>query len=70
MRPRPQDDLDQRLGVGPHLGGFRTNPLRGPVAVTAMRAWHMLGDRRWSMRQSAAQMRGDALAAQENLDGF
>lgn len=67
---RDQDDVDERLGVGAHLGGFRTNPLMSPVAVAAMRAWHMLVVRRWPMRQSAAQMRGDALAAQEALDGF
>ena len=28
----------------------------------------MLGDRRWAMRQCAAQMRSDTLAAEEDLD--
>ena len=46
------------------------NALMGPVAVAPMRTRHVLGDRRWPMRQSAAQVRGDALAAQENLDGL
>src|SRR6516162_10490099 len=41
----------------------------GPVPVAPMRTWHMLGDRGRTMRQGAAQMRGHALAAQENLDG-
>ena len=68
MRPRPQDDVDQGLGVRADLGGFGTDALMGPVAVAAMRAWHVLGDRRRTMRQGAAQMRGDTLAAQENLD--
>lgn len=70
MRPRTQDDVDQGLGVGPHLGGFGADALVGPAAVAAMRAWHMLADRRRTMRQGAAQMRGDTLAAQENLDGL
>jgi len=25
MRPRPQDDVDQGLGIGTDFGGFRTN---------------------------------------------
>ena len=33
-----------------------------------MKDW-LLGDGRRPMRHGAAQMRGDALAAQENLDG-
>src|SRR4029077_288109 len=70
MWSRTEDDLDQRLGVGPHFSGFRTDALMGPVAVAAMRAWHMLGDRRRPMRHGAAQMRGDALAAEEYLDGL
>lgn len=36
MRPRPQDDIDQRLGIGTDLGGFGTNALMGPVAISAM----------------------------------
>ena len=36
MRPRPQDDVDQRLGIGPDLGGFGTNALMGPIAIAAM----------------------------------
>jgi hypothetical protein len=36
MRPRPQDDVDQRLGIGTDLGGFGTNALMGPVAIAAM----------------------------------
>src|SRR5215470_12674699 len=40
-----------------------------PVPIAPMRAWHMLGDRGRTMRHGAAQMRGHALAAEENLDG-
>src|SRR3984885_12271131 len=69
MRTRAQDDVDQSVGVGADLGGGAANALMGPVAVAAMLTRHVLGDRRWPMRQSAAQVRGDALAAQENLDG-
>lgn len=36
MRPRPQDDVDQRLGIGTDLAGFGTNALIGPVAIAAM----------------------------------
>jgi hypothetical protein len=36
MRSRPQDDVDQRLGIGADLGGFGTNALMGPVAIAAM----------------------------------
>ncbi len=36
MRPRPQDDVDQRLDIGTDLGGFGTNALMGPVAIAAM----------------------------------
>ena len=41
----------------------------GPVPVAPMRTRHMFGDRGRTVRQSAAQMRRHALAAQENLDG-
>lgn len=70
MRPRPQDDVDQGVGVGADLGGLGTNTLMGPVAKTAMRARHMLGNRRRAMRQGAAQMRRHPLTAEENLDGL
>lgn len=36
MWPRSQDDVDQRLGIGTDFGGFRTNALKGPVAIAAM----------------------------------
>ena len=36
MRPRTQDDVDQCLGIGAHLGGFRANALMGPVAIAAV----------------------------------
>jgi hypothetical protein len=32
MWPRPQDDVDQRLGIGADLGGFGTNALMTPDA--------------------------------------
>lgn len=70
MRPRPQDDVDQSVGVGADLGGFGTNTLMGPVAITAMRARHMLGNRRRAIRQGAAQMRRHPLAAEESLEGL
>src|ERR1700728_3777213 len=68
MRTRAQDDVDQSVGVGADLGGGAANALMGPVAVAPMRTRHVLGDCSRTMRQGAAQMRGDALAAQENLD--
>ncbi|GAA0033924.1 hypothetical protein BROWWM01_80560 [Bradyrhizobium ottawaense] len=70
MWPRSQDDVDQRLGIGTDLGGFRTNALKGPVAIAAMRARHMLGNRGRAMRQGAAQMRRHPLAAEKYLDGL
>lgn len=45
-RSRTQDDVDQRLGIGTDLGGFGTNTLMSPVAITTMRARHMLGSRK------------------------
>ncbi len=69
MRPRPQDDVDQCLGIGTDLGGFET--MRSWSSREAgMRARHMLGNCRRAMRQRAAQMRCHPLAAQENLDGL
>src|SRR3954468_3105058 len=70
MRSRPQDDVDQGVDVGADLGCFGTNTLMGPVAITTMRARHMLNNRRRAMRQGAAQMRRHPLAAQENLDSL
>src|SRR5438067_481173 len=69
MRPRAHNDVDQRVSVGPDLGGITTNPLVCPIAITPMRARHMVGDGGWAMQQGAAQMRGHPFAAQENLDG-
>jgi hypothetical protein len=60
--------VDQRLGIEAHLAGFRAKTLMGSVAIAAVRAWHMLGDRRWTMPQGAVQIRSDALAAEEDLD--
>jgi hypothetical protein len=51
---------------GPMLAASRR---MRPVAVAPMRARHVLRNRGRTMRHGAAQMRCDALAAQENLDG-
>ena len=70
MRPRAQDDVDQRVGVWPDLSGVAPNAFVRPIAITPMGTRHMLGDGGRTMRKRAAQMRRHTLATQENLDGL
>ena len=57
MRPRAQDDVDQRVGVWPDLSGIAPNAFVRPIAITSMGTRHMLGDGGRTMREGAAQMR-------------
>jgi hypothetical protein len=68
VRPRAQDDIDKRGGVGADRGGLAADALMRPVAIAPMRTRHVLGDGRRPVRAQAAAMTGDALAAVEDLD--
>jgi hypothetical protein len=67
MRPRAQDQIDQRRGIIADGRGLAENSLMRPVAVAPVRTWHMFGGGGRPMRTQAAKMCGDQLAAVENL---
>ena len=55
--------------AGPIESGVAANALDGPVGVTPMARRHVLGDCRVLAVAAGAQMRGDPLALDEDLDG-
>src|SRR5215468_7530293 len=62
MRPAAQDDLDQGGGVGADGSGLTQHALMGPAGMTAVRRWHVLGQRGVPAAGTAAQVAGHALA--------
>src|SRR4051794_17414105 len=69
MRPRTQDQIDEPGSVGADLGRLAPHALMRPVAVAPMRAGHVLRHGGGPVRTGRAQVRGDAFAAMEDLDG-
>ncbi len=56
--------------AGADRRGLAQQPGRRPLGVAAMRAWHVLGDRRVPVRPRVAQMAGNPVFRVEQLDGL
>src|SRR5438874_8332767 len=67
--PALQDQLAQRGGSWADRSGLAANALDGPVGVPPMARRHVLGHRGVPMVTAGAQMSGNPLALQEDLDG-
>src|SRR6202035_4751121 len=55
--------------AGADRSGFVANALDGPVGVTPVARRHVIGDGGVPMIAAGAQMRGDPLALEKDLDG-
>src|SRR6201997_3891107 len=67
--PALQDQLAERGGSWADRSGLAANALDGPVGVPPMARRHVLGDGGVPMVTAGAQMSGNPLALQEDLDG-
>src|ERR1700674_5814849 len=45
VRALAHDDLDQRRGIAPDLARLPPDPLRRPVGIASVAAWHVLANR-------------------------
>ena len=68
MRLGLHDRLEQRDRRRADLGGLAHHPRRRPFRVAAMRARHVLGDRRVPVADGRERMARDPLALVEDLD--
>src|SRR6185437_15731051 len=68
MRPALQDQLAQRRRGGADRTGFAANALDGPVGVAPMARRHVIGDGGVPVIAAGAQMRGDPVALEKDLD--
>src|SRR5207344_2105669 len=68
VRLGAQDRLDQLGGGGTDRGRLAGDPLRRPFGIAPMRARHVLAHRGVPVLHPGAHVRGDALAAVEDLD--
>ena len=69
MRPAFQDQLAQGGRRRTNPGGLAANAFDGPVGVAAMAGRHVLGQCGVMVIAAGAQMRGNTLSIQEDLDG-
>src|SRR4051812_22733081 len=69
MRPFGQDHVAQQKGRGADPAGLGANTVDRPVGVAPMRGRHVLGNGGVLAVPADPAMDGDALAAQEDLDG-
>ena len=69
VRPALQDQLAQGCGGGADRGGFLADALDGPVGIAPMAGRHVIGHSGVPVIAAGAQMCGDALAFEEDLDG-
>src|SRR5271170_2862788 len=69
MRPALQNQLAQGRRRGPDLGGFTANALDGPVGIAPVARRHVIGDGGVAAIAAGAQMCGDPLTLQKDLDG-
>src|ERR1700731_719790 len=67
--PALQDQLAERGGSWADRSGLAANALDGPVGVPPMARRHVLGDGGVPMVTAGAQMSGNPLALQKDLDG-
>src|SRR5438067_13911983 len=67
--PALQDQLAQRGGGWADRSGLAANALDGPVGVSPMARRHVLGHGGVPMITAGAQMSGDPLALQKDLNG-
>ena len=69
VRPALQDQLAQRGRGGTDRSGFLSDAFDGPVGVAPMARRHVIGHGGVPVITAGAQMRGDPLAFQKDLDG-
>src|SRR5258708_6598813 len=69
VRSALQDQLAQGGRRWTDGSGLAANALDGPIGVSPVARWHVLGHGGVPGIAAGAQMRGDALALQEDLDG-
>src|SRR6202142_1775944 len=70
MRPCSDDGLEKRRGRGADLLAGRDQASRRPLAVAAMGARHMIGNRGVAVPVGRTGVAGDPLALVEDLDGL
>ena len=68
MRPALQDQLAQGSRGGADRSGFVADALDGPIGVTPVARRHVIGDGGVAVIAAGAQMRGDPLALEKDLD--
>ena len=69
VRPVSEDGDDQPFGAGADALSPALEAFGRPLGIAAMGTGHVLGIRAMEPAAIAAQMRGDTLAAMEDLDG-
>ena len=69
MWPTLQDQLAQGRRGRTDRGGLAADAIEGPVGISPMARRHVIGDGGMAVIAAGAQMRGDPLALEEDLDG-
>src|SRR5437588_2101571 len=69
MRPLLQDEIAERGGCWPDEGGVPADTADGPVGVTAMAGWHVVGGSGVLAVATRSHVHGNALALDEDLHG-
>jgi hypothetical protein len=67
--PLLENEIAERRGCRPDEGGVSTDAAYGPVSITAMTGWHVVGDGGVLAVAASALMRGNALTSGKNLHG-
>src|SRR5205823_1173915 len=69
MRPLLHDEIAERGGCWPDEGGVPADTADGPVGVTAMAGWHVVGGSGVLAVATRSHVHGNALALDEDLHG-